>query len=65
MEGESKEEIPIQYDGEPLSIGYNAAYIIDILRHIDTDEVIFELKDAGNAAIVCPTEQKEKENVIT
>lgn len=61
--GEAKEEIPVQFDGEPMIVGYNAAYLIDILRHIDTDEAIFELKDSGSAAIVYPTVQKEKENV--
>ena len=61
--GEAKEELPVQFDGESMSIGYNAAYLIDVLRHIDTDEVIFELMSSGTAAIIYPTEQKEKENV--
>lgn len=61
--GEAKEEISVQFDGEPMSIAYNAAYLIDVLRHIDTDEVIFELKHSGSAAVVYPTVQKEKENV--
>jgi len=61
--GEAKEEIPVQFDGELLTIGYNAAYVIDVLRHIDTDEAIFELKNSGSAAIITPTIQKEKENV--
>ena len=61
--GESKEEIPIQFDDENMALGYNAAYLIDVLRHLDTEEVIFELKNSGTAAIIYPTEQKKNENL--
>jgi DNA polymerase-3 subunit beta len=52
--GEAKESIPATFDGEQLEIGYNSQYLLEVLRHIDTPEVLFQLKDGGSAAIVRP-----------
>jgi len=37
---------------------------LDILRHIDTDEVFFMLKDSVSAAIVTPSNQRKNENLM-
>ncbi len=50
--GEAKEKIPCQYDSDDLEIGYNAGYIIDILKQVEGDEVRFSLSSATAAAIV-------------
>ncbi|MBN1482731.1 DNA polymerase III subunit beta [candidate division KSB1 bacterium] len=57
---EATESIPAVFAGEWMQIGYNSVYLIDILRHIDTEEVHFKLKDSGSAAIIHPSEQPEK-----
>ncbi len=62
--GEAQEAIPVDYSGEPMEIGYNAAYILDILRHIDTEDVVFRLKDPGTAAIIEPSPQAEGEDLM-
>ena len=36
----ARETLPCDYDGEDLVIGYNSAYLRDIIQHVDTDEVI-------------------------
>ena len=43
--GDAKEEIEIEYNGDDISIGFNARYIIDILSSIDEDNIILNLKD--------------------
>jgi DNA polymerase III subunit beta len=50
--GEAIEKLPCQYDGEDIDIGYNAAYVLDILKQLDSDEVKFALSTAVSAAIV-------------
>jgi len=60
---EAKETIPATFSDDWLQIGYNSAYLMDILRHIDTDEVIFTLKDSGSAAIITPPEQSKNEEL--
>ena len=37
--GEAMEEIPIQYSGEPLAIGFNAQYLLDFLNVAGTERV--------------------------
>jgi DNA polymerase-3 subunit beta len=50
--GEGQEVIECDYQGEPIEIGYNATYVLDILSKIDEDEVIFELSTAVAAGVV-------------
>ncbi|MDQ7051732.1 MAG: DNA polymerase III subunit beta [candidate division KSB1 bacterium] len=64
MGGEAQEAIPADYSGEPMEIGYNAAYILDILRHIDSENVVFRLKNPETAAIIEPSEQQENEDLM-
>src|SRR5512140_2468509 len=37
--GEAQDEMAIRYNGDPLEIGFNAAYLLEILRFLPTDEV--------------------------
>ncbi len=50
--GEAVEKIPCQYDSDDLEIGYNAQYILDILKQLDGDEVRFALSSSTAAAVV-------------
>jgi DNA polymerase-3 subunit beta len=60
--GEAKEEIAAQYGAEPMDIGYNAVYVMDILKQIDTDSLTFHLKSPMSAALVTPDVQIEGED---
>lgn len=53
--GEAKEEIPLDYAGESLSIGFNAQYLLDFLGVVGTDEVLFEFKDEMSPCLLRPT----------
>ena len=61
---EAKEIIPAVFNGEWLQIGYNSNYLMDVLRHLEGEEVLFELKDATSAAILKPVEKRQGEEVI-
>jgi DNA polymerase-3 subunit beta len=60
--GEAREVIPAQYTEDEMEIGYNAQYLIEILRKMDTNEIRFELENHVTAALLRPTEQKEGED---
>ena len=60
--GEAREVVPAQYASEEIEVGYNAQYLMDILRRMDTPEVCFELNDHVTAALLRPMEQKEGED---
>lgn len=52
--GEYEEEIPIEYDGEKVEIAFNPDFVLDILRHIDTDMLCFILKDTTSPGVIKP-----------
>ena len=52
--GEAQEEVTIAYDGDPLEIGFNAAYLLEILKYIPTDEVRLTFKAPERAATIEP-----------
>jgi len=62
--GEAKESVPCSYVGEPLVIGYNASYVLDVLKQMDGDEVVFELGTEVSAGKVYSTEKKEGEEYL-
>jgi DNA polymerase-3 subunit beta len=50
--GDAKEEVPIDYQGDPLKIGFNARYLIDVLQVLKTDDVILELADDLSPCVI-------------
>ncbi|HET9553067.1 MAG TPA: DNA polymerase III subunit beta [Anaeromyxobacteraceae bacterium] len=66
--GEAKEEVPVEYGGDALKIGFNARYLIDVITVLESDDVQLELaddlspgvlrgagpEDAGYTAVVMP-----------
>jgi len=54
--GEAQDELPIRFTGDPIDIGFNANYLLEILRYIPTDEVRITLKAPERAATVEPEE---------
>jgi len=51
---QSEDELEISYDGEPLEIGFNYTYLVDILKNIRTESVTLSLRDAQSAALLRP-----------
>jgi DNA polymerase-3 subunit beta len=62
--GEASEKIPCSFNGEPLEIGFNSVYLIDILSHLDTDEIQMRFSTPTRAGIVEPAGSGSQENVI-
>jgi len=61
--GEANEILSVDYTGENFEIAYNANYMLDILKNIDTKDVVFLIENAKSAALVYPSEQKEGEDL--
>ena len=62
--GEAREELAVEYNDEAMEIGYNAQYVIDILKHVDSEEVTFLLKSPVHAAILTPMSQEDEESFL-
>jgi DNA polymerase-3 subunit beta len=52
--GEAQDELPVRFEGDPLDIGFNAAYLLEILRQLPTDEVRMTFKAPERAATIEP-----------
>ncbi len=50
--GEAKEEITAKFTADPMDIGYNASYVMDVLKTIDGDEISFKLDRSDNAGLI-------------
>jgi DNA polymerase-3 subunit beta len=52
--GEAQEEVTVTYEGDALEIGFNAAYMLEVLKYIPTDEVRMTFKAPERAATCEP-----------
>jgi DNA polymerase-3 subunit beta len=52
--GEAQDEMAVTYDGDALEIGFNAAYLLELLKYMPTDEVRFTFKAPERAATAEP-----------
>ena len=51
--GEAKEEIDVEYKGgTDMEIGFNPAYLMDVLKNLPDEEIIFELNDPNKPGVV-------------
>ncbi|HEU4384901.1 MAG TPA: DNA polymerase III subunit beta [Anaeromyxobacteraceae bacterium] len=53
--GEAKEDVTVEYQGEPLKIGFNARYLIDVLQVLASEDVAFELADDLSPGVLRPS----------
>jgi DNA polymerase-3 subunit beta len=60
-----KETLDCDYDGEPMTIGYNALYLKEVLQHQFSDEIKIMLKSPLNAGLFIPIDQEGNENKTT
>jgi DNA polymerase III subunit beta len=57
--GESEDSIEVDYNGEPLTVGFNAQYITDFLKAAGSGDVRLELKDSQSAGQLRPAESED------
>jgi DNA polymerase-3 subunit beta len=62
--GEAHETLDCKYNAAELEIAYNANYLLDALRHVDTKEVKFELETSDGPGLLFPEKQKDKEELL-
>ena len=43
--GEGSEPLEISYEGEPLDLSLNPQFMMDPLRHMECDQVVFQFND--------------------
>ncbi len=61
---EATEQIACNYEGEALTIGFNARFLIEMLGVMESDEVKFELSSPTRAGILLPSDVVEGEEIL-
>jgi DNA polymerase-3 subunit beta len=50
--GESRETVPVKYNGKPITVAFNADYMMDPLRNLSSDEIYIELTDELSPGVI-------------
>ena len=58
-QGESTEDIPVEYSGEPLEIAFDPGYILDVLKVLDVDKIFLGMNDPEKPALIRPQEGED------
>lgn len=62
--GEYSEDMPIEYDGAALEIAFNPDFVLDVLRHVDSEMACLVLKDAMSPGVVKPYTEAPSDNYV-
>ena len=49
---EAEEELPVDYQGEALDIGFNITYLLDALSNLASEHISIAFGDAASSALI-------------
>ena len=49
---EAEEGLALDYDGDPLDIGFNISYLLDVLNHVESPTVSVTMGDSNSSALI-------------
>lgn len=61
---EARESVLCEYDGEEMEIGFNATYLKEVLKNVDTEEVLLKFSTPNRAGVVLPSDEDEDERIL-
>jgi len=62
---EAKERLTCSYSGDDMEIGFNSKFLMEMLSHISTTEVILEMSEPNKAGILVPSgNDNEHEQIL-
>jgi DNA polymerase-3 subunit beta len=57
--GDGADEVPVEYTGPALTIGFNAKYFLDVLGALDEDDVLLSLSGELDPAVLRPASERQ------
>jgi DNA polymerase-3 subunit beta len=61
---EAEEELEIEYGGDPLDIGFNVSYLLDVLNNVPAAEIECWLGDANSSMLITVPEDADFKYVV-
>jgi DNA polymerase-3 subunit beta len=62
--GSATEELEVEYDNDPLDIGFNSRYLLDIAAQLDGDVVVLKLADPGSPTLIQDKDAKDAKGAL-
>ncbi|MBK9261178.1 MAG: DNA polymerase III subunit beta [Polyangiaceae bacterium] len=63
--GNGFDEVPIDYEGAEVTVGFNAKYFLDVLGAIDSDEIILGVSGELDPAVLRPAGEPAQESYVS
>ena len=60
----AEERVNCEYEGNSMTIGFNALYMIEVLNNLKSDSVLVKLSDPARPGLFVPQEQGEGEETL-
>lgn len=57
--GAATEEVDVEYTGDPMEVGFNSSYMVEILKMVEGDKVEIALADPGSPALISGVGQND------
>ncbi|NNF32553.1 MAG: DNA polymerase III subunit beta [Saprospiraceae bacterium] len=61
---EANERLACEHEGDDVEIGFNARFLIEILNHLDSDEIEMLLSAPNRAGLIIPKEKDDNEDIL-
>jgi len=61
---EATDDIKSTYSGEPVEVGFNVNYLLDVISAIKTKNIQIQLKDANSSALLMPENDNASNYVV-
>src|SRR6202050_5512439 len=56
--GSANEELEVEYESDPIDIGFNSRYLLDIAAQIEGEAAVLQLSDPGSPTLIQDKESK-------
>jgi DNA polymerase-3 subunit beta len=56
--GSATEELEVEYESEPIDIGFNSRYLLDIAAQIESEAAVLKLADPGSPTLIQDKESR-------
>lgn len=61
---EAEDELQIDYSGQPIEIGFNVVYLLDVLNAIDSESAELNVSDNVSSMVIHPGDDKQSTYVV-
>ncbi len=61
---EAEDELQIDYSGQPIEIGFNVVYLLDVLNAIDSESAELNVSDNVSSMVIHPADDKQSTYVV-